>query len=560
MLKVTLRCRGQGMVWVSTNGSIIRTGKPAQPVRIIRGDEPVEVELEPSGSAISFVSYAYRPKQNGRAAFAHSGAAVLPLNELNQMQLNLNIDHRGVRAAGSVVEILKADMKVNVYPPLPSPTFDRRAYMRDLWANEKGYNGEMANALRAPWVAPAEMKEPLPFAAFLSGYNLVPYTQKWLLQLLEVGAGHMGLTLDEAQELAATAADNPQINWESDVGRKARALMWHVVSTVPNSFQYETDYVVSADGSTQLVESFDYMWQRGCIDCEDAGTGAHKIARAFQRTPGMGAFGRLMNLFTPTSFLGLVTQPSAGTGIRGEENPDLYGGHLWFCMLLTSALNKIRAGQPTPLIDSMVVIEGTGVAYGLPTLTPADQARIIRHKRIISMNPSLGSTGHEIQIANPHLSPDPPFQSLFYRDVLRIQFEVEPTVFTSETGPTKEIFWTQGASVVDLQRGYRGVTWENFLAGEFALDEYTADTREIIFQSMIAMERLVPEPTPKEMPYVPKAVPVVNGKAPAIFYLPKDMRLGKGKLSQLSAPANTRVQVEHENLGFDQIRTRLAFY
>jgi len=523
------------MVWVSTNGKRLVEGVNEEPVMMPRGDEPVTISLDPRGSAISFVSYASRPKQTGRMAYGHSGAGILALEELakddiKDLTFELGIDHRGLKGPGAIMEILGVEMEAQVFPPLSAPKFDPHQYLKNLYANEKGTNSMLAGALRAPFWVPAEMNTPLPFAAFISGYTLVPYTDKYLLQLIELGAGRMGLTLDEAQEVCAQALRS---TWRSHEGRQGRALMWYVLSAVSNSYQYETDYMVFNDGNTQLVESFDLLRQRKCGDCEDVGTHAHKIARCMINSRALGAFGRMIRKFTPVSFLGAVTQPSAGTGVKGEEDPSKYGGHLWFGMVPTKAWKSIEAGVPTPLIEGIVVIEGTGVAFGLPILDNADHARLKAHKKIVSMTPGLGSFPHEIPMESPY----PEHRSAFYRGVYRVQYGSD--------------MWTTGASVVDLDKGFRGVTWEQFLYGEIALD-ILEDSPSDIQHSIIAMENLVPEPTPEYMPYVPPPVPRVEGKSTATFYIPKGT-------TPPPVPRMEGMQVEHEDLGAGQIQTRIAY-
>lgn len=536
MLTVTLRCPGNGVVWASTNGQVLEEGTPAQPVLFTRGDEPVTVELDPRGSALSITTYTAMPQPNGRMAYGHSGAGILALRDLQPGVVNLRIDHRGLQGPGATLEIFDIRGDASVYPPMPLPDFDPRAYLDSLYRNEKGTNSMLANTLRAPWWCPAELSHPLPFAAFLSSASKAQYTTEFLQDVLTVAASRLGFTYNEAQSVAAEALAQ---GWDSEAGRAGRELLWAVMALVPNAFPYETDYMVSPNGHIESVESFDLLWQRMCGDCEDMGTCAHKIARAFAADPALGFFRDLVASYVPVSFLGSVTQPSAGTGVRGEEDPGKYGGHLWFSLVPRDLWTQVESGRSVSLMDGIVVVEGTGIAYGIPRLRPRDRARIKATKRVVEASRGqLQSIPHEISMESPYTE----HASVFYRGVLRVQYG--------------HADWTTSASVVDVARGFRGVSWENFLTGQFRLDILDADTPAVVEQSYRAIAQLVPEPTPERMPSLPPPVPTDPERSTVIFYIPTGITAPVFPILR----SGEEPQVVVEELGPEFLRqTRVAY-
>jgi hypothetical protein len=525
MLTVTLRCPGNGFVWAATNGQALEEGTPAQPVLLPRGEKPVKIELDPRGSALSLTTYTSMPKANGRMAYGHSGAGILSLRDLETGTVELNIDHRGIRGKGAVVEILSLTGNATVYPPLPLPDFDPVSYMNRLYRNEKGTNSPLADMLRAPWWAAAELSHPLPFAAFLSSASKARYSTEFLQDLLSTAGSRLGYTPKETRRVASAAL---RAGWNTAEGRKGRELLWTVMSAIPNAHQYETDYMVMRNGHVEICESFDLLLQRMCGDCEDLGITAHKVARAYANDPELGDFHKLVLSYMPVSFLGAVTQPSAGTGVKGGEDPSKYGGHLWFSLVPRDLWEQIEAGKSVSLLEGIVVVEGTGIAYGIPELNARDVARINATKAVVSASlGKLQSFPHEISMQSPY----PEHQSVFYRGVFRVQYGYAD--------------WTTGASLVDRRLGFRGVTWEEFLTGDFALDVLDADTPDIVEQSYRAIKQLVPEPSPERMGSIPPPVPTDPERSTAIFYVPKGMTPPPFPLLK----GSEKPQVVYEELG-----------
>lgn len=534
MLRLTVRCPGRGMLYLATNGSQLEDGYPQQPRIVERGQQPATIELDPRGSVLALSAYTEYTKPNGRRVYAHNGATLIDIRKLAPATFNLGIDHRGIQGAGAAVEIVGIEGTLYLTPLIAGPAFDPQSYFNALQRERRPANSPLADALRAPWWAPVEMRKPLPFAAFLSSVMQVPYTERYLGQLFALGCGRFGYAPDEAQRVFEEANAR---GWRES--REARLLTWAVLSAVPNAFQYETDYMVSASGQQQTVEIFDLLWQRRSGDCEDLGAEAHRLTRAYSRVsdsdePGLAAFAAWLRGYVPVSLLGTVTQPAAGTGVSGHEDPSKYGGHLWFVLVARDQWEALEAGAHPQLADSMVCIEGTGIACGIPVLDKRDEKRLGALRRVVAASHGrLQSVPHEVPMTSPY------FASAFYRGVIEVAYGYGE--------------WVNRAVAVDTSHGRRGVSWEDFLSGNISLAPITVDTPDVIEASFRHMRNLVPNPTPSHMIRLPDPVPRVPGKIAATFYLPEGM-------AAPPLPDAWEYQHEVEQLGLGVNQSRVTFF
>lgn len=486
MLTLTLFAPGKGHMYIATTGMAV-TPRPA-PVFVRRGEETT-IRVPATGSALAITSFTSRTADDGRTVTGHAGSALIPFSDLDTGAVDLRFDHRGLQGFGHRVELIAVDGDLTVYPFIGSPTYDPEQYLKRLYRNERGANTKLGNLLRAPWWAPQLLSMPLPFPAFLSSYTKIPYSPAYLHALFAIGAGRLGYTPDQAREVAA----------EGTGSRRARELLWQVLAVVPNAVKYDTDYLVFRDGGTKLVESFDLLLQRQCADCEDMAVFTHKLVRELAAEPSLGAFADLVASYVPISFLGTVTQPAAGTSIPGKENPAGYGGHLWFGMVPIEAWAEGRT-------DGIVFVEGTGIAYGIPDLDPRDEARLHATQRVISAAPGLKDYPHEVPIRSSY----PGHVSAFYREVLEVHYGMDD--------------WVESATVADTVRGYRGVSWGDFLAGNFVLERLETDSDEVRIATRRALDYIVPEPSPPPPPYIPPPVAGVDESSiVSLFYVPEGM-------------------------------------
>lgn len=486
MLSITLSVPTfrKGYVLMGSNAALLKKHVPDQPQVVEWGAEPVTVSVRADGSTMSFSSFAGRVEKD-RDGFAHAGSAIIPMTEVREGTVPLNISHRGFQAFGVEMVIHNVSWTGSPLNMISAPQLpDMETYYNSVYPMKMGASSAIADALRF-WVwCPAETAQPLPGPAFLSRYNTVPYSTEYLISLITIAAARHGYTYSEVQTVMQEGGD------------EARRLLSTIVTVFPNSMLYMSDFYVDSNDKNISIESFDCSKKRKTMDCEDAGRTSSLIFDAIVNNAELGYVYEFARKYTVLVIFGAVTQPSAGTGVKGGENPKNYGGHCYPILVRTS---KFKEGN----MDDIIFCEGTGVATALLDISQKERAELLAANRLLEMIPGLDKLGRKISLEDPY------HVSSFYRDVVEFCYRENP-----------EDDWVQHAVMINPETGERGVTFKAMIEGDFTFIKSEADTAVVREATYAVMATLVAEPAPQVPSILPAAIPRVESGSVVNFFQP----------------------------------------